>query len=123
MANILWTKAIHDYNAAHELCDVDPETVGDQVFGLLLQQCVEKALKASILRCSLKYQRVHDIAILMKTLAKRCDVKPEFGELCGLSSYAATERYESPFSTHRLDREGLLDLTRVLLEKLEHECP
>ena len=52
IANILWIKALHDYNAAENLQDSDPEIVGDQVIGLLLQQSVEKAIKSTLLRRS-----------------------------------------------------------------------
>jgi HEPN domain-containing protein len=118
---ILWVKAIHDYNAAEKLLDSDPEIVGDQVFGLLLQQSVEKSIKSLLWRKKLRYSRIHNVSVLLDTLSKAIDIPPGFEKLRGLTMYASTERYESPLSPHRLDRRGLLDLVREFLSLLDRE--
>ena len=119
IAEMLWLKACHDYNAAEKLLDSDPEIVGDQVFGLLLQQSVEKAIKSTLLRKRLKYERVHDVGVLLDILSKKIAIPPKFERLQGLTMYAATERYESPLSPRRLDRQEILNLVRGFLELLE----
>ena len=119
VADVLWVKACHDWNAASKLLDTDPELVGDQVFGLLLQQSVEKATKSVLTRWRVKYDRVHDLGLLLDTLSKKIEVPPKFGRLRGLTMYATSERYESPLSPHRLDRREILDLTKEFLTLLE----
>lgn len=116
IADILWIKACHDYNAAEKLLDSEPEIVGDQVFGLLLQQSVEKVIKSTLLRKRLKYERIHDVGV--DVLSKKIDVSPKFERLQGLTMYAVTERYESPLSPHRLNRQEILDLVREFLDLL-----
>ena len=119
VAAILWIKSLHDYNAAEELQDSDPEIVGDQVFGLLLQQSVEKAIKSTLVRKGQKYNRVHDVGILLDALAEEIDIPPRFERLKGLTMYASIERYESPLSPHRLDRREILSLAGAFLNLLE----
>jgi HEPN domain-containing protein len=118
-ANILWVKACHDYNAAEKLLDSDPEIVGDQVFGLLLQQSVEKAIKSILKRKRLKYKHIHNVRILLDTLSDRIDIPPGFEKLQGLTMYASTEKYESPLSPHTINRQEILDLVRDFLALLE----
>ena len=118
VAAILWIKSLHDYNAAEELQDSDPEIVGDQVFGLLLQQSVEKAIKSTLLRKGRRYDRVHDVGILLDALAGQIAIPPGFERLKGLTMYASIERYESPLSPHRIDRKVILSLVREFLSLL-----
>ena len=120
-ADILWIKACHDYNAAEKLLDSDPEIVGDQVFGFLLQQSVEKAIKSILRRKRLKHDRIHDVSILLDTLSAAIDIPPRFEKLRGLTMYASTERYESPLSSHKLGRRWILDLVREFLGLLDQE--
>lgn len=124
IADVLWNKACHDWNAAERLLDADPEFIGDQVFGFLLQQSVEKATKSVLTRKKIKYDHVHDLGILLgilfDTLSKKIDVPPKFGRLRGLTMYATIERYESPLSPHRLDRQEILTLVREFLVLLEY---
>jgi HEPN domain-containing protein len=119
---VLWDKACHDWNAAERLLDADPELVGDQVFGFLLQQSVEKATKSVLARKRIKYDRVHDLGLLLDTLSRKIEVPPQFGKLRGLTMYATSERYESPPSPHRLDRREVLDLVREFLTLLLKEA-
>jgi HEPN domain-containing protein len=116
VANVLWTKAFHDYNAAEKLKDVDPEIVGDQVFGLLLQQSVEKAVKSLILRANLSYDRTHDLHHLFKILSKKMVIPAEFEPLEGLTMFASHEKYEAPISQTLLDRRGLLRGVKKFLD-------
>ena len=118
-ANILWIKACHDYNAAEKLLDSDPEIIGDQVFGLLLQQSVEKAIKSILKRKRLKYKHIHNVRILLDTLSNHIDIPPGFEKLQGLTMYTSTEKYESPLSPHKIDRQEILDLVRNFLALLE----
>lgn len=115
VALILRTKAEHDLQAAKRLADVDPDVVGDQVFGMLCEQCVEKASKSLILRLKLKYDRTHDLRRLFVTLTKKVDVPAWIEPLEQLTMFATTERYETPFSNSSLDRLSLLDLVRDFL--------
>ena len=120
-SGILWVKAVHDYNAAERLLDEDPEIVGDQVFGLLLQQSVEKAIKSILWKERLGYGRIHDVSLLLDRLSGVIDIPPRFDRLRGLTMYASIERYESPLSSHRLDRRGILDLVTEFLGLLDRE--
>ncbi len=116
IANVLWAKSAHDYNAAEHFVDVDPELVGDQVFGWLLQQSVEKAVKALTLDHRLKYEHTHDLHRLFEILSKKIPIPPEFDLLEGLSMYATRERHESPLAEQHVDRRMLLELARRFLE-------
>lgn len=118
-ANILWIKACHDYNAAERLLGSDPEIVGNQVIGFLLQQSVEKAIKSILKKNRLKYAKTHDVGDLLDILSRIIDVPPKFGDLLGLTMYASIERYESPLSPHEMNRQKILDLVRDFLALLE----
>jgi HEPN domain-containing protein len=123
IGQVLFRKALHDYNSAVHLSDVDPEVVGDQVVGYLLQQSVEKSSKALILYSGSKYSRTHDVGVLFRTISKKYEVPPEFVTLEGLTSFSAAERYESPPSREMLDRGRLADLVRRFLEWVEGISP
>ena len=116
IANILWTKACHDFNAGSRIADANPEDIGDQVLGLLLQQSVEKATKALITAKNLKYSHTHDIHHLFQLLAKKIEVPQQFEDLIGLSMFATREKYESPILPDRLDKQDLLNEVKAFLE-------
>ena len=118
IAAILWIKALHDYNAANKLLSIDPEIVGDQVFGLLLQQSVEKAIKSTLLVKGRKYEHVHDIGMLLDKLSERTAIPSRFGRLRNLTMYATVED-ESPLSLHMIDRQEIIVLVREFLDLLE----
>jgi HEPN domain-containing protein len=123
IGQILLRKALHDYNSAVHLASVDPEVVGDQVVGYLLQQSVEKSCKALILYSGSKYNRTHDLGELFKTISRKCEVPSEFVPLEGLTGFSSAERYESPPSRERLDRERLIDDVRRFLEWVGEIAP
>lgn len=116
VAVVLFTKACHDWNAASRLVDVDPLVVGDQVFGLLLQQSVEKAIKSLIATTSLRYDHTHDIHHLIRQLSKKIDVPEQFSSLDELTLFASREKYEAPISEHALDRTTILTSVQCFLE-------
>ena len=116
IGQVLFRKAVHDYNSASHLAVIDPEEVGDQVVGYLLQQSVEKSCKALLLYSGSKYERTHDLGTLLRAVARKHDVPIEFVVLEGLTSFSAAERYESPPSRERLDRRRLVDDVRHFLE-------
>jgi len=116
IADILWTKACQDYNLAEMAVDVDPKRVGDQAFGYLLQQSVEKALKSLILRCRMKYERTHDLRRLMDHLSRKIAVPPEIQHLDELSAFATQERYEAPMSDEPIDRRAFIRDVEMMLE-------
>jgi HEPN domain-containing protein len=116
IANVLLTKSAHDYNAAKHFVNVEPALVGDHVFGLLLQQSVEKAVKALTLDHRLKYEHIHDIHRLFQILSKKIAIPAEFDILEGLSMYATRERCEAPLAEQHIDRGALIELTRRFLE-------
>lgn len=118
-ANILWIKACHDYNAAEKLLGSDPEIVGDQVFGFLLQQSVEKSIKSILKRKRLRYRHIHNVRILLDALSEHIHIPPRFERLQGLTMYSSTEKYESPLSPHQIDRQEILGLVRDFLALLE----
>ena len=57
--------------------------------------------------------------ILLDTLSNHIDIPPGFEKLQGLTMYASTEKYESPLSPHKIDRQEILDLVRNFLALLE----
>ena len=115
VAHTLWIKANHDFNAAAKIVDTDPREVGDQVFGMLLQQSVEKAIKALILTKNLKYDHTHDLHRLLNLLAKKTTVPEKIRELEDLTMFASQERYETPISDDKLNRPWLLDTVQEFL--------
>jgi len=116
IATILWTKARHDFNAASVLVNLSPLEVGDQVFGLLLQQSIEKSVKALILAMKLRYDHTHDIEHLFHQLSKKIQVPSQFEELIEMTVFASKERYETPLSDRPIDRSVYLVNVQYFLE-------
>jgi HEPN domain-containing protein len=118
LADTLWIKAHHDYNAAKKILDSDPKIIGDHIVGFLLQQSVEKAIRSLLLKKKLKYAHIHDISLLLDTLSSKIAIPPGFDRLRELTVYALIED-ESPLPSHKLDRQLFLNLARDFLALLE----
>jgi HEPN domain-containing protein len=101
VASLLFTKASHDLNAARALIGVDNAEVGDQIFGMLLQQGVEKAAKGLLALKGHRYPFTHEIDKLLAALdSKGLALSADLEELKKLTPFASTERYETPIRTY-----------------------
>ena len=120
-SGLLRIKSHHNYNAAEKLLDADPKIVGDQVFGLLLQQSVEKAIKSILWKKGLKPDNhIHNVDYLLGILSRKIDVPPKFKKLAKLTMYASyASSCESPLPTLQLNRQERLDLVHDFLALLE----
>ena len=116
IADILRTKAQHDFNAAAILADADQKDVGDEIFGLLIQQAVEKAAKCLLASKNIKYPFTHEIDRLFQDLtAKGLPVPGRFSDLEMLTPFATQARYETAISRGLFDRPRFLNLVREFL--------
>lgn len=99
---------------------VDSKPVADEVFGFLVQQAIEKALKAWISLLDLTYPFSHDLTALLNILdAAGADVD-ELVPLTLYNPFAVELRYnELPDDDPPLDREGALEQVESLLTEVE----
>lgn len=63
----------------------------------LLQQAVEKTLKAVLCHCDLAVPLTHDIAALLAALPEKISRPPGETDLVSLTEYAMVRRYEEGF--------------------------
>lgn len=111
LAEILLTKAAHDFNIAQLAVDVDPEHIGDQVFCARLQESVEKCVKAVLCLETGDYPKIHDLSKLFRHLSECGHPVPGYFDLLkDLTPYAGLERYESSLSKSPIDRHHRLNL-------------
>ena len=111
LAEILLTKAIHDFRLAELAVDEIPEHIGDQAFCARLQESVEKCTKAVLCWKTGDYPKIHNLSRLFLALSDVGHPVPvQFSNLKDLTPYAAQERYETPLSKSSVDRHFVLNL-------------
>lgn len=82
----------------------DPDARIENAF-YMVQQCIEKSLKAILIQNGLPVPLVHDLGVLLGKLPD--EIVPPFGyELTDLNQYASVRRYEN----------GKFDLTKEEIE-------
>ena len=117
IATILWSKAKSDFATAELTINVDPRIVLDESFGALLQQTVEKAIKALLSQHNIQYPFTHDLKSLFVLLDDKLESVPnEFRPLTILTPFASRLRYESPIESEFLNRRELFDLVGSFAE-------
>lgn len=115
VAEILRRKAQGDLNAAVVLAGAKP-AMDDETVGLHLQQAVEKAAKALLIRKDIKYPFTHDIDTLFQALTATCGPLPgQFSDLDTLTPFATQARYERVVPPGSFDRAAFVDLVREFL--------
>lgn len=93
---------------------LDEEVFVDEIFGLHVQQSVEKSLKAWIATLGEIYPYTHDLSTLLRQLDNLgCEI--DFYQ-CFLpySSYASRIRYAGAVDDAAIDRESILEQTQLL---------
>jgi HEPN domain-containing protein len=99
---------------------VEGEPFEDEVFGLHVQQSVEKALKAWLALIGAAFPKTHDLTVLLTLLEKqRADIGA-FWPLEQYSAFAVQFRYEAFSATESaIDREDVVEHVTDLVEKVE----
>ncbi|MBF0627384.1 MAG: HEPN domain-containing protein [Magnetococcales bacterium] len=93
-AKLLLHMADKDYRAL--LVMQDPEAVDTEIFGLHVQQAVEKGIKAWLCLLGLPYPRKHDLDELAILLEKSGESMPDpFASLLTYTDFAVSFRYEA----------------------------
>ncbi|MEO5348341.1 MAG: HEPN domain-containing protein [Magnetococcus sp. YQC-3] len=93
-ASLLLHMAEKDYRAL--LVMQDPETVATEIFGLHVQQAVEKGIKAWLCLLGTAYPRRHDLDELASLLGKTGAVVPgQFTPLLTYTDFAVSFRCEA----------------------------
>lgn len=107
-------KAEEDYLAA---CALDAQQTPAPIC-FHCQQCVEKYLKAALVRQGLRVAKTHNIVVLNDILGERDPTYQSFVDtLDALSPYAVLSRYPGMEVSAQEAREAL-ELTRALRERL-----
>lgn len=100
----------------------DEEIFADEIFGLHVQQSVEKGLKAWAALKGLEYPFRHDLAELLDLLAENgCDVR-QFSDLVQYTAFAVQFRYEEiDPSLIPLNRKVIAQRIETLLKHVESQ--
>ncbi|MEO5333266.1 MAG: HEPN domain-containing protein [Magnetococcus sp. YQC-5] len=122
MKNIDHAKMLHlmaqkDHHAL--LVMLDPNTVALEIFGLHVQQAVEKTIKAWLCLIGVPYPKKHDLDQLADLLAKAgATIPTQFTSLLEFTDFAVVFRYEAfPDFNVAIDRE---DTTALVGQFLHH---
>ncbi len=119
LARRLGAKAAGDAAALREL--VDKEHVPDSAVGFFAQQAVEKALKAVLASCGVRFERTHDLARLaQKIAAEGIELPVDVEQVAELTPWAVELRYDEPIEWEGLDRESALELAERILRWAEN---
>jgi HEPN domain-containing protein len=119
-ALLLLAKAAQDESLLDAVMDVD--TVADEVFGFHCQQAAEKMIKALLSDAGMPFQKTHNIAALMETLAGAGMPLPDsFEELETFTPFGALYRYEDLDSAFRVDRQRARTTLRLLRVWVEEQ--
>jgi len=113
---ILERRAAEDLRAAEILLDSDDELMAQ--VGFLLQQYIEKRMKASLQKHDIEYPKTHDLVMLLKLFPNKgvCVDDKIFAHV--LSRFAVESRYGA-FSTPPLDGQQMLEKTKKFAELIE----
>jgi len=105
-----------DFTALHKMAD-DPE-FPDETFGFHAQQAVEKAAKAMLAAKGVKFERTHDLEVLLDALAEHgCIGEEEFTGFADLTDYAVQYRYQAFDGIDAgFDRKAVTDEVRRFLD-------
>ena len=97
-------------------------SVPEEAFGFHVQQAAEKSFKAWLALLGETYPLTHNLELLLDLLAAQGVAAKLFQKLIGYTPYAIEFRYEGiDSSTEAIDREGVLALVEVLLERVRGE--
>lgn len=93
-AEVLLAAAHRDLNALNGMLQVE-KLFSDEVFGLHVQQSVEKIIKSWLVTVGEKYPRTHNLAMLFRLLEKaECDVT-DYLDLTEFTPFGTQFRYEA----------------------------
>lgn len=109
LARVLARKAEGDAKATRRLAS-DPE-IDDAAVGFHAQQAIEKWMKAVIVVNGLRFEKDHDLGLLLEILSGGgVDAPPGADWLDELTIYAVPMRYEDLLDVEPLDRDAVLRL-------------
>jgi len=117
-ALMLLSMAGKDIDLLRYIVSSDP--IADEIFGFHAQQAVEKSLKAWIHIAGGKFDRIHDLRILLIVLQDLgVDVEP-YREFVPLNSFAVQFRYEAMEDEEApVDRADMLSKVEILYEYVQ----
>lgn len=86
------------------------------------QQCAEKSIKASLVFLQIPFPKTHDLNRLRDLLPEGWDVKKDFPDLAGLSTWAVEPRYPGDLiEANREDASSAADQARKIYETTLNE--
>ena len=95
------------------------DVFADEVFGLHVQQAVEKSLKAWIAGLGEIYSYTHDLSILLRQLEKLgCEIDSH-KSFVPFSSFATQTRYTGVADDVHIDREEILKQVQLLYDSVD----
>ncbi|NGZ25942.1 MAG: HEPN domain-containing protein [Magnetococcales bacterium] len=99
----------------------DPETVDTEIYGLHVQQAVEKGLKSWLCLLGARFAKRHDLDELVAQLEDIGQAFPEeFSHLLSFTDFAVTFRYEAfPEFEADIDRLATTVLVKRFLQHVE----
>jgi HEPN domain-containing protein len=96
------------------------EPFDDEVFGLHIQQSVEKALKSWLALLGVEYPKTHDITLLLSILEKQGVDVDSYWTLEQFNAFAVQYRYEAYTVTGGvLDRHDLVEQVSGLVKTVQ----
>ncbi len=120
-ASVLLAAARRDLNALLGMLQVE-DLFSDEIFGLHVQQAVEKLTKAWLVTLGEPYPRIHNLDALLRLLEKAgCDVTPHL-ELTEFTPFGTQFRYEALIGEpDAIDREAAISKVQSLCSYVETE--
>ncbi|MEO5363531.1 MAG: HEPN domain-containing protein [Magnetococcus sp. DMHC-8] len=118
-ASCLLAAAERDLKAISNM--LDAEKFPDEIYGLLAQQSVEKALKAWLTFCDREVPRTHNLRLLLVLLTQAGETVAKEWRLIDLTAFAVQFRYEAyEFADARLDRQAILEQVDELFQRVKN---
>lgn len=111
---ILWATALHDYEAVLYLAE--NQKISSNIIGMHLQQTVEKAAKAYLVKKKVSYPFTHHLDKLLDRVDQKIAVPKQFDELKMLTPFGEGLRYELPVPPDELDVASFMRLVTEFLQ-------
>lgn len=116
-ARTLMDAALRDMRALTGMLNED--VFANEVFGLHVQQAVEKSLKAWIAGLGELYLYTHDLSILLRQLEELgCEID-SYKYFIPFSSFATQVRYEGADDDAAIERKSALKQVQLLYESVD----
>ena len=114
LARLLLQKAQQDWALVREIRDI--KGVADEIVGFHVQQAIEKAIKAVLVRLGVQYEYIHDLSLLYQQVENAgVDLPTTLDAVEGLTAFAVQFRYML-YEEPGFDREAGSRLAREFIQ-------